>query len=35
MDCEPADVIYVNAGVTQPVESWLDRLKDGGRMILA
>jgi len=32
---EPADVIYVNAGVTRPVDLWLDRLKDGGRMTLA
>ena len=29
-----ADVIYVNAGCTRPVESWLDRLGDGGRLIL-
>ena len=29
-----ADVIYVNAGCTHPVESWLDRLADGGRLIL-
>jgi len=29
-----ADVIYVNAGCTQPAESWLDRLADGGRLIL-
>jgi protein-L-isoaspartate(D-aspartate) O-methyltransferase len=29
-----ADVIYVNAGCTRPVESWLDRLADGGRLIL-
>jgi protein-L-isoaspartate(D-aspartate) O-methyltransferase len=28
-------VIYVNAGVTRPVDLWLDRLKDRGRMILA
>jgi len=34
-DFDPADVIYVNAGVTRPVDLWLDRLKDGGRMILA
>ena len=31
---DPADVIYVNAGCTRPAESWLDRLKDGGRLIL-
>jgi protein-L-isoaspartate(D-aspartate) O-methyltransferase len=29
-----ADVIYVNAGCTQPADNWLDRLKDGGRLIL-
>ena len=29
-----ADVIYVNAGATRPAESWLDRLKEGGRLIL-
>ena len=31
---DAADVIYVNAGCTRPAESWLDRLKDGGRLIL-
>jgi len=31
---DPADVIYVNAGATSPAPNWLDRLKDGGRMIL-
>ena len=30
----PADVIYVNAGVTRPADSWLDRLNDGGRLVL-
>jgi protein-L-isoaspartate(D-aspartate) O-methyltransferase len=29
-----ADVIYVNAGCTRPAENWLDRLADGGRLIL-
>jgi protein-L-isoaspartate(D-aspartate) O-methyltransferase len=29
-----ADVIYVNAGCTRPAESWLERLADGGRLIL-
>jgi protein-L-isoaspartate(D-aspartate) O-methyltransferase len=29
-----ADVIYVNAGCTRPADSWLDRLADGGRLIL-
>lgn len=31
---EPADVIYVNAGATRPANIWLDRLKDGGRLVL-
>lgn len=31
---DAADVIYVNAGVTHPAESWLDGLSDGGRLIL-
>jgi protein-L-isoaspartate(D-aspartate) O-methyltransferase len=31
---EPANVIYVNAGVTRPADAWLDRLADGGRLIL-
>jgi protein-L-isoaspartate(D-aspartate) O-methyltransferase len=31
---DSADVIYVNAGVTQPAAIWLDRLNDGGRLIL-
>ncbi len=31
---DPADVIYVNAGATRPADNWLDRLRDGGRMIL-
>jgi protein-L-isoaspartate(D-aspartate) O-methyltransferase len=30
----PADVIYVNAGATRPADIWLDRLKEGGRLIL-
>ncbi|HEY3908468.1 MAG TPA: rRNA adenine N-6-methyltransferase family protein [Stellaceae bacterium] len=34
IDFDPADVIYVNAGATRPVGLWLDRLKDGGRLIL-
>jgi SAM-dependent methyltransferase len=29
-----ADVIYVSAGATRPVDVWLDRLNDGGRLIL-
>lgn len=31
---DEADVIYVNAGATRPANSWLDRLKNGGRLIL-
>jgi protein-L-isoaspartate(D-aspartate) O-methyltransferase len=31
---DPADVIYVNAGATRPADTWLDRLKEGGRLIL-
>jgi protein-L-isoaspartate(D-aspartate) O-methyltransferase len=31
---DPADVIYVNAGVTRPAETWLDGLKEGGRLVL-
>jgi len=34
IDFDPADVCYVNAGVTRPPGSWLDRLRDGGRLIL-
>lgn len=33
-DFDPADVIYVNAGATYPPGIWLDRLNDGGRLIL-
>lgn len=29
-----ANVVYVNAGVTRPADAWLDRLADGGRLIL-
>jgi len=31
---EAADVIYVNAGVTHPVDAWLDGLTEGGRMVI-
>jgi protein-L-isoaspartate(D-aspartate) O-methyltransferase len=31
---DAADIIYVNAGCTRPADNWLDRLKDGGRLIL-
>lgn len=33
-DFETADVIYVNAGATHPADTWLDRLADGGRLVL-
>jgi protein-L-isoaspartate(D-aspartate) O-methyltransferase len=33
-DFAAADAIYVNAGVTHPLPHWLDRLRDGGRMVL-
>ena len=28
------DGLYVNAGATQPADLWLDRLQDGGRLIV-
>ncbi len=31
---DPAQVIYVNAGATAPAPAWLDRLAEGGRLIL-
>src|SRR5262249_28314544 len=31
---DPADVTYVNAGATRPADSWLDGLREGGRLIL-
>jgi protein-L-isoaspartate(D-aspartate) O-methyltransferase len=31
---DPADVIYVNAGATRPVDAWLDALKEGGRLVI-
>ena len=34
VEFDPADVIYVNAGATKPADAWLDRLTDGGRLIL-
>ena len=33
-DPTPADVILVNAGVTAPASSWLDRLTTGGRLLM-
>jgi protein-L-isoaspartate(D-aspartate) O-methyltransferase len=34
VDFPPANVVFVNAGATRPAENWLDRLADGGRLIL-
>jgi protein-L-isoaspartate(D-aspartate) O-methyltransferase len=34
IDFAPADVIYVNAGATHPLPHWLDRLAEGGRLIV-
>jgi len=34
VDFAPADVIYVNAGATHPLAHWLDRLAEGGRLIV-
>jgi protein-L-isoaspartate(D-aspartate) O-methyltransferase len=34
IEFDPADVIYVNAGATRPADIWLERLNDGGRLIL-
>jgi protein-L-isoaspartate(D-aspartate) O-methyltransferase len=34
IDFAPADLIYVNAGATAPLAHWLDRLREGGRLIL-
>lgn len=31
---DPADVIYVNAGFSHIPTTWLDRLRDGGRLLL-
>jgi protein-L-isoaspartate(D-aspartate) O-methyltransferase len=30
----PADVVFVNAGASRPLDLWLDALKDGGRLIV-
>jgi protein-L-isoaspartate(D-aspartate) O-methyltransferase len=34
IDFPPADIIYVNAGATHPLPHWLDRLAEGGRLIV-
>jgi protein-L-isoaspartate(D-aspartate) O-methyltransferase len=31
---DPADAIYVSAGATHPADSWLDRLKQSGRLVV-
>ncbi len=33
-DPGPVDAIFVNAGVTHPHPLWLDRLRDGGRLLI-
>jgi len=33
-DPGPCDGILINAGVTHPLALWLDRLRDGGRLVL-
>ena len=33
-DFDAADGVYVNAGVTHPPAQWLDRMRDGARMVL-
>lgn len=30
----PADVIYVNAGASRPLDHWLDSLREGGRLLV-
>lgn len=30
----PADVIFVNAGASRPLDLWLDALKEGGRLVV-
>jgi len=34
VEFDSADIIYVSAGATKPSEAWLDRLAEGGRLIL-
>jgi protein-L-isoaspartate(D-aspartate) O-methyltransferase len=34
VEFDNADVIYVNAGATKPADAWLNRLSDGGRLLL-
>ena len=32
-DLPSSDVIYINAGVTEPASTWLDTIKEGGRLL--
>ncbi len=34
VDVAPAAVVFVNAGAVRPADLWLDRLEDGGRLVL-
>lgn len=34
LDLPPSDLIYVSAGATHPLDSWLDALNIGGRLIV-
>jgi protein-L-isoaspartate(D-aspartate) O-methyltransferase len=34
LDPGPCDAVFINAGVTHPHPQWLDRLNNGGRMVL-
>jgi protein-L-isoaspartate(D-aspartate) O-methyltransferase len=34
-DCEPGDALIMNAGVTHLEPSWLEHLRDGGRLLAA
>jgi len=34
LPAEAADVLFVNAGATHPLEAWLDALRPGGRLLL-
>jgi len=34
LDPGPCDAMLINAGVTHPHETWLDRLTEGGRLVL-
>ncbi len=34
LDLDPADAIFINAGVTHPQPTWLEALRHGGRLLL-